>query len=91
MTRCAAAMRAGKSGKNGGDLGCHTKPRVGCVARYRGLPPAPAARSTAARARSASIRSIAGGTISAITRAPWLPPKTSKLKVAVSRMRRKAT
>ena len=43
----------------------------------RGPPRAPAARSTSARASAASSRSIAAGTISAITRAPWLPPNTS--------------
>ncbi len=77
ITRWAAAMRTGKSEKNGAHFGGDAEP--GIVPRTASRSSARACCTTAKRARrSAARRSIAAGTISAITRAPWLPPNTSR-------------
>ena len=62
------------------DLGRDLQPARRSRARAPGPPRAPAARSCSRIRRRGSSRSIAGGTMSAMTRAPWLPPNTRRLQ-----------
>ena len=79
-TRCAAAMRAGRSAKNGATLGGDAEPRIERAHRVDILG-ARLLHDAQARAQIGrqDVR-CAGGTISAMTRAPWLPPNTSRLQ-----------
>ena len=77
-TRCARRHARRQIGEERRDLGRDLKPRVGVAHARRNPRRAPAARWRAAPAARGSSCSIAGGTMSAITRAPWLPPNTRR-------------
>ena len=62
------------------DVGLRRRRAHRCRARAADPPRAPAARPSAASADAARAARPRGGTISAITRAPWLPPNTSRRK-----------
>ena len=60
------------------DLGFDAEPRIGLARRAVSSSPRACCTMSSRARRSGAIFSIAGGTISAITRAPWLPPDTSR-------------
>ena len=89
MMRCAAAMRSRQIGKERRAFGVDAESGVSRahdldVLGTRLLHDRHATRN------AASMRSIAVGTISAITRAPWLPPKTTRRSFPPTRARQKA-
>ena len=74
-TRWLAAMRAGRSAKNGATSAATDELGIGLAHAGQILLARLLDDRRAARRRPASSRPIAAGTISAMTRAPWLPPK----------------
>ena len=80
----------GRSVKNGATLGLHAEPRVGRPRRAAMSSRAPAARRRGARSIVGGRASIAAGTMSAMMRAPWLPPNTSRRSVPPARRRRRS-
>ena len=84
ITRCAAAMRAGMSAKKGETSAAHAEPRIGSRDALQILPARLLHDRRAARGARAASRSMAGGTTSLITRAPWLPPKTTQAQHAIA-------
>ena len=75
-TRWLSAIRVGRSGKNGATSAVDSRGRHRSCAT-RSTSSARACCTIVSRDhRAGSSRSIAGGTMSAMTRAPWLPPNT---------------
>src|SRR5712671_4796088 len=78
-TRCAAAIRAGRSGKKAATS--QAMLRRPYVSRTRPRSSSRACWASSSRARNAASRcSIAAGTTSDMTLAPWLPPNTRSRK-----------
>ena len=78
LRRCAPAGPRRRAATSAGDAErAHRRSRTRATSSSRAC-----CTTRAARAARLGSRSIAGGTMSLITRAPWLPPKTRSLKLA---------